>query len=57
MFKQFFIFIFIAFMTTALQSCKAKTCDAANNVIEDKSSRKSKNVGLFSKKERRRARW
>jgi hypothetical protein len=57
MFKQFLILIVIAFMTTAFYSCKAKTCDAANNVIEDKSSRKSKNVGLFSKKERRRARW
>jgi hypothetical protein len=57
MFKQFFILIVMALMSTAFYSCKAKTCDAANNVIEDKSSRKSKNVGLFSKKERRRARW
>lgn len=57
MFKYFLILIFSAYMLTTLQSCKAKTCDASNNVIEDKSSRKSKNVGLFSKKERRKARW
>lgn len=42
---------------TVLPSCKAKSCDVDNNVADGKSSRKKKNMGLFSKKEMRRKRW
>lgn len=42
---------------TSLPACKAKSCDVDNNVADGKSSRKKKNMGLFSKKEMRRKRW
>jgi len=44
-------------LTATLPACKAKSCDVDNNVADGKSSRKKKNMGLFSKKEMRRKRW
>lgn len=57
-FKQLFLITLSALVVlTALPSCKAKSCDVDNNVADGKSSRKKKNMGLFSKKEMRRKRW
>ena len=45
--------------TAVLPSCKAKSCDTANNIDSDngKARKKKKNLGLFSKKEMRRKRY
>ena len=56
--KQLAVYAMMALLvTTALPACKAKSCDVDNNVADGKSSRKKKNMGLFSKKEMRRKRW
>lgn len=53
-----FLSLCILSVAAGWSGCKAKTCDAASNVNERKSSkRKVKNIGLFSRKEMRRKRW
>lgn len=51
--KKILILFFAFFIVVSLENCKAKSCDTASNVNENK--RKMKTSGaLFSKKERRR---
>jgi hypothetical protein len=49
----------VACLISSSGACKAKSCDAANNIYESdqRSKRKVKQIGLFSKREMRRKRW
>ena len=49
----------VACLISSSGACKAKSCDAANNIYESdqRSKRNVKQIGLFSKREMRRKRW
>ena len=53
------LFVIICLIVASSLACKAKTCDAMNNIYEpeQRSKRKVKHMGLFSKQEMRRKRW
>jgi hypothetical protein len=58
--KKFLGLVLISICVSAgLPSCRAKSCDTANNIDGDNGSakRKKKDLGLFSKKEKRKKRW
>jgi len=56
--KYFYIGLLALFAFWLLPSCKAKSCDASSGVVDVKGSKKPrKNIGLLSKKERRKRKW
>ncbi len=57
--KRFFYFFILAVgMSLILPACKAKSCDTSNNIdTETSSGKRKKNIGLFSKKEKRKKKW
>lgn len=56
--RSLIVLMFFCLTTVSMPACKAKSCDTANNVSDDGPSKKrKKNIGLFSKKERRRKKW
>jgi hypothetical protein len=58
--RKFLVLMMISVcVSTGLPSCKAKSCDTANNIDGDNGGgkRKKKDLGLFSKKEKRRKKW
>jgi hypothetical protein len=42
---------------TVMPACKAKSCDASNNVTDGNSKSSKRNSSLFSKKEKRSKKW
>ena len=57
--QKYVLYGLICLAVVSSLACKAKTCDAMNNIYEpeQRSKRKVKHMGLFSKQEMRRKRW